>query len=309
MDINEIILDLKPVKNILVIGAGIVDVIINIEKIPKSGGDIQGDYRGSIVGGCGFNVADVLHKFELPFDIFIPVGGGPYSNIVKEMMCKKGYPIYTEVKEEDNGWCMTLVETGGERTFITMPGIEIKMKKEWFDCFDMKKFDYLYIAGYELLGESAYELIEVLRKKRSDAVIIFDPGPRGGDIQKDVMNGLFALGALFTINDTEALKLTGEETLENAGKLLYGITKQPAVITLGAQGAMIVDENVTIIPGFEAVVVDTVGAGDAHTGGILAGLMCNLPIDKSVYLANKIASIVVSKVGPGTAPTLEEIMK
>ena len=122
-NLNQIATDLNSSKKVLVIGAAFVDIIVNIDKMPKSGGDVTGEYKGASVGGCAFNVADVLNKLKLPFDIFIPVGGGPYSKPVKEIMQQNGYPIYVEVTDHDNGWCMSLVEKNGERAFISVPGI------------------------------------------------------------------------------------------------------------------------------------------------------------------------------------------
>ena len=98
-----------------------------------------------------------------------------------------------------------------------------------------------------------------------------------------------------------------ENNIKNAGKKLFNITKEPVIITNGNKGAILITNDVTIIDGFKVQVKDTIGAGDSHTGGILAGLSCNLNLKDSIYLANKIASIVVSKEGAATAPSLEEL--
>ena len=84
-----------------------------------------------------------------------------------------------------------------------------------------------------------------------------------------------------------------------------GILGEAFVLEATALG--LITNDVTIIDGFKVQVKDTIGAGDSHTGGILAGLSCNLNLKDSIYLANKIASIVVSKEGAATAPSLEEL--
>lgn len=116
-------------------------------------------------------------------------------------------------------------------------------------------------------------------------------------INKNVINSIFHMNCIFTINNKEILSLVNENNIKNAGKKLFNITKEPVIIT----------NDVTIIDGFKVQVKDTIGAGDSHTGGILAGLSCNLNLKDSIYLANKIASIVVSKEGAATAPSLEEL--
>ena len=116
------------------------------------------------------------------------------------------------------------------------------------------------------------------------------------------------MNCIFTINNKEILSLVNENNIKNAGKKLFNITKEPVIITNGNKGAILITNDVTIIDGFKVQVKDTIGAGDSHTGGILAGLSCNLNLKDSIYLANKIASIVVSKEGAATAPFFRRII-
>lgn len=71
---------------------------------------------------------------------------------------------------------------------------------------------------------------------------------------------------------------------------------------------MVADGDVRRIPGFPVAVVDTIGSGDAHTGGVIAGLMCGLTLDESVLLANAVASFVTGSEGAATAPTRGELL-
>ena len=50
------------------------------------------------------------------------------------------------------GYCLSLVEADGERTFITVQGAECHFKKEWFDRIDMSRYENIYIAGYQVCG-------------------------------------------------------------------------------------------------------------------------------------------------------------
>ncbi len=149
-NINEIVTDLQCKKKVFIIGAAFLDVVVKIDKIPKSGEDVQGIYKETVVGGCAFNVADVLYKLNLPFDVFIPAGSGYYGNIVKKALTKNNYPIYELNSDIDNGWCLSLVENNGERTFITMSGIENEMCQKWFADFAIADYDNFYLSGYQM---------------------------------------------------------------------------------------------------------------------------------------------------------------
>ena len=58
---------------------------------------------------------------------------------------------------------------------------------------------------------------------------------------------------------------------------------------------------------FKATVVDTIGAGDTHAGGVLAGLASGWELPDAILLGNAVASYVVSHVGGDCAPSVEKI--
>ena len=308
-DIQTILQTLKPTANVLVIGSAFVDMVINVQEMPQAGADIEGDYRCTTVGGCSFNVADVLNKLHLPFDSYMPVGDGHFANIITEALIDRGYPIYRETDNGDNGWCLSLADASGERTFISMFGIERRMKPNWYEQFDMTRYDYFYVSGYQADGDTGRVILDGLARKRPDATIVFDPGPRVHFLPRERMEAFYRLGCLITINAAEALFMTNTQRVEDAALRIHDMTGREVVVTDGGRGAVVVDTHgVRRIAGFPVAVVDTIGSGDAHTGGIIAGLMCNLSIDESVLLANRVASVVTGREGGATAPTLEELL-
>lgn len=66
----------------LVLGAAIVDIIMKIPRLPKSGEDILCTEKKLTVGGCAYNVANILSGFNVKHDLFVPVGSGIYADII-----------------------------------------------------------------------------------------------------------------------------------------------------------------------------------------------------------------------------------
>jgi sugar/nucleoside kinase (ribokinase family) len=85
----------------------------------------------------------------------------------------------------------------------------------------------------------------------------------------------FCEGALLVkVNGDEARLLTGEDDPATAAEVVCSsLGARIAVVTLGAEGAVMRGEAVTEADGIEASVVDTTGAGDALTGVLVAALV------------------------------------
>ena len=91
-------------KNTLVIGSTVVDVILNIPSIPGSGEDVNitdVEYR---IGGCAYNVFKALRLFDSPSLLCSPVGSGFYGDMVREHLEKEGLLAFINL-DGKNGCC------------------------------------------------------------------------------------------------------------------------------------------------------------------------------------------------------------
>lgn len=83
-----------------------------------------------MVGGCASNVASTLKNLDCPLDLRVPVGRGPYADIISRTLEQSGYDIQIRDESQDNGYCQALVEATGEGTFITVQGSEGTFKEQ-----------------------------------------------------------------------------------------------------------------------------------------------------------------------------------
>lgn len=309
MQLDGILSGLNPKHKVFILGSAVVDLVLSVNRLPKSGEDISAVFQGGKVGGCAFNVADVLTKLDLPCSTYFPVGEGMFAQIVKQEFIKRSIAISQVCNCGDNGWNLSLVEPDGERTFITMSGLECRMQKQWFDKYSFSDFDYFYLSGYQAEGENGDIMLEILKRKRKDSFLIFDPGPRSEFISAEKMHCFEELNCIYTINAKEACILSGRDYPDDAALELCKRTGNPAVITDGAKGAYLAcDNKVSLIPGVSIKVADTIGSGDAHTGGFIAGLMCDLSLEDAVKLANYTAAYVTAHQGAACAPTADQML-
>ncbi len=110
------------------------------------------------------------------------------------------------------------------------------------------------------------------------ARICFDPNIRpnrwGGDPEPAaaVSRELIAGSAVVRANRTEATRIAGVEDPREAAEAIAALGADLAVVTLGAEGAVIRGACDAEAPAPEVEVVSTIGAGDAFMGTLVAGL-------------------------------------
>ncbi|MBO8415758.1 MAG: hypothetical protein IAB19_05205 [Proteobacteria bacterium] len=308
--LDEILNSLRPQKRALILGSIFVDLLINCPQLPKSGADSTAKFERGAVGGCAFNCADVLLKLGLPFDNLLPLGHGFIADFAAKELARRNFKAQVVDTAQDNGFCITFIEKSGERSFVTMPGLELNFKEQWFDALPLEKTDLVYLSGYQCEGSGIFEILKALQRLPYSARIVFDPGPRTGFIAPEVYKGLEQFKLIYALNAEEAMLKSGASSPQEAAAALSASCSQPAVVTEGARGAWLSQQGqTTLIPGFKIKLADTVGSGDAHSGGLMAGLICGLPLEECVLIANATAAAVSAQQGAACALGKKELLE
>lgn len=284
-------------KQTLVIGSAVVDVIMNIPHLPVTGEDVHISTQTRSLGGCAYIVSDVLRHFGAPYSLCTAVGTGIYGEFVHKKLEERGVPIYV-TRPEENGCCYCVVETeqGGERSFIVDHGIEYTFYEEYLENIDTASIDSVYVCGLEVEEYTGWNIIEYLRK-HPEYTVYFAPGARIMEIQADRMDAMLSLHPVLHMNEGESLTFTGEKTAEEAARAIYGKTRNAVIITLGEKGSYCYDGADHYAPPVPAKVRDTIGAGDSHMGSVISARRFGLSYADAIWAANHISSAVVSREG------------
>lgn len=293
-------------KPALIIGSTCVDVIINIDHLPKTAENIHPSYQSMALGGCAYNVNYILRMLSAPHTFISPVGGGTYGDYVAKQLKSAGIPVAIRVPEKENGCCYCLVEASGERTFMSYHGVEYTFQKSWMEPYHADNYGLTYICGLEIEETTGVNLVEYL-EEHPNLEVCYAPGPRGYLIDPELTRRIYALHPILHINEQESLDLSGKATVEEAAAHLNGLTQNTVIITLGENGTYCLekDGDSYTVPGVPAShVEDTIGAGDAHIGTIIACLTMDFPLRDAIAHANEVASAVVGIKGASLPPEL-----
>lgn len=313
-------------KRLLIIGSTCVDVILRLDHLPTTGEDMHPVQRFAM-GGCAFNVAQVPKAYDVDLRFVTPIGDhGVFSDFVRAHLGNAGFRGPITVPDSENGCCYCLVERSGERTFLSVHGVEYSFHAEYMDAFAGERFDYTYICGLEVEETTGGELVAWLEAHPDiTGTVVYAPGPRGIEVDANRTERILALHPILHLNEQEALSLAGisdsgdhvlagmsdsenstlagmsgsENHVLAAAQALHAKTGNMVIVTCGADGVLWIsaDGSVHSAPSVPSTVVDTIGAGDSHCGAVLTGLTLGWSEDDTMRFANQIASEVVAQEG------------
>lgn len=281
----------------LVLGSTVVDVVIKVPQLPATAQDVNITSQHHQLGGCAYNVAHILQLAQAPHILCSPVGCGIYGDFVRRSLQGKNIPVFAQVPNVANGCCYCLVEPSGERTFLSHHGAEYLFYRQWFTEEVLAGADSVYICGLELEEETSDSLVDFL-EEQSHLQVFFAPGPRITTISSNLIERILGLSPILHLNETEACSFTHCPTLEEAIISLHNKTRNDLVVTQGDQGATCLYRGKLYhTGGHKTKVIDTIGAGDAHIGSIIASLHQGKTLPQALAVANTVSAAVVSVAG------------
>jgi sugar/nucleoside kinase (ribokinase family) len=303
---------LEQKRPVTVIGSAVIDVIADAYALPWRGCDIELQQQGVNIGGCALNVAVALKRLGIDSCNALPLGQGVWADIVRNNLARQGINSIIETDKGDNGWCLALVEPDGERTFMSFTGVENAWDDGWLARLPHHADGLVYLSGYQLTAPCAELLVSWLEASPGVTALI-DFGPRIADISPVLFARVMACKPIITLNRQEA-EIVAEQwqfpaEIAQLGNVWLERWQAPLIVRQDKDGAWYFTELESgKAPAFPATVVDTIGAGDSHAGGVLTGLAAGWSLADAVTLGNAVASWVVTHRGGDCAPTREELL-
>lgn len=278
-------------KKVLIIGSTVCDIIMNLDHLPVTQEDVHPYSQSTRIGGCAFNAAHVIAHMGVPYSFISPIGTGVYGDFVRKEIKKQN--VDTEIfVEGENGSCLCFVEKGGERTFLSMHGVEYSFDPSWLSKLDMSEYEYGYVCGLEIEDKDGQCLTDTIC--HLPVQFLFAPGPRIMSIQSERLHQLLNHGVMLHLNENEAKSITQTNTVEQAAEKLYQKTGNLVIVTAGHKGCYIKKEDAFWMGSESVNVVNTIGAGDSHAGAFLAALAQGKTLKECAEFANSVAAKVVA---------------
>jgi sugar/nucleoside kinase (ribokinase family) len=214
---------------------------------------------------------------------------------------------------QKTGYCLTILDGKGERTFLTFNGHEKDFSADILPATVTAGTTFVYVTGYYLLNnESTARVLEELQRfNNSGCPILFDPGPLVGNIDPRQLTEMISLATVMTPNEHELVEIM--KTLGITGdpvKHLLGMGVQHTVVKNGEHGVKVHSTDSAFTQeGFKVKVADSTGAGDSFAGGLIHALMQRMSLREAVEFASACGAYSTTITGPHGFFTKKDILE
>lgn len=295
---------------LLVIGSLNMDLVAYTDRLPKHGETVLGSDFHTFPGGKGANQAVAAARLGADVTMLGKVGRDDFGDSLVQNLGANGVDTSRVLRDPaaPTGTAAITVESSGQNTIVVVPGSNFQLAPE----------DIL--AHRDLIGESDILLMQLevplatVQKAaeiaRSVGVrVILNPAPA-----RELPEELLTLVDVLVPNETEAAMLSGimvqtPEDLRAAAGVLQRKGVEQVLITLGAEGALLVDSaQERQIKAYPVKAVDATAAGDAFIGAYAAALAQGLPPGDALRWSAAAGALAVTRKGAQSSlPSRKEL--
>jgi ribokinase len=259
--------------DILVVGSLNADLVVRVPRFPQPGETISGEDLNIIPGGKGANQAVAAARQGTSVAMLGRVGNDSFGPELMDNLKRNQVDSALVQVDPDSatGTAIIVVDASGQNNIILSAGGNGRVSQS--DVTDASFSDYkLLLLQLEIPIETV--LAAAQKAKEKGLRILLNPAPA-----HPLPAELISLSDFILPNETELSLLTGQPvhdiaSAEQAAKQLLERGAQNVIVTLGANGALIVSsKQVTHVNTYKVEVVDTTAAGDAFIAGFAARLL------------------------------------
>ena len=298
-------------SRIVVIGSSNTDMVVRAERLPAPGETIIGGKFFMNAGGKGANQAVAAARLGGTVSFIAKIGNDVFGKEAMALFEKEGIDCscVSIDSESPSGVALITVNHEGENCIVVAPGANAALSPKDFESnIKLIRQADILLMQLEIPLETIAWAIDTGASEKTK--IILNPAPA-----QIIPDRILKRVDIITPNETEAGILTGiavtdPASAERTAKALLQKGVGSVVITMGAQGAFLMDKNqIQLIPAPAVRAVDTTAAGDIFNGALAVGLSNGLSLREAVKFGIRVASISVTRMGAqSSAPYLREII-
>ena len=294
---------------VIVVGSINIDMVVHAERLPAPGETVAGGRFERSGGGKGANQAVAAARAGAAVTLVGAVGDDELGDEALDLLRAGHVDVSAVARLADvaTGVALIVVDNAGDNQIAVASGANHEVTAEQVRAAgaagEPSSTDAAtpgagaaatpgcVLASFELLDEPVLAAARLARD--AGCAFIVNPAPA-----RPLEAELREFRPLLTPNRSEAAELSGEDDPEAAARTLAARTGASVVVTLGEQGALVVDDR-----GLERIAapavraIDTTGAGDVFNGVLATELARGQELRAAVATAVTAAAESVTRQG------------
>jgi ribokinase len=283
-------------RDVYVVGSVNVDLVVTADTLPGPGETVAGGTFERHGGGKGANQAVAAARLGARVRMVAAAGADDLGDEAIALLEAEGIDVSAvqRLEARPTGVALIVVDEAGENQIAVASGANAAL-----DAAAVEGALREAGAGVVLLGLEVPDAAVLAGARAARAAglrIVLNPAPA-----RPLPSELLELSPLLTPNRDEARSLAGEDDAEAAARALGARTHASVVVTLGAEGVLVLDgDTVERIPAPRVEAVDTTGAGDAFNGALACELAGGAALLDAVRSAVAVAAESTLRPGART---------
>ena len=286
---------------VVVVGSSNTDMVVKLDRLPVPGETVLGGQFVTAGGGKGANQAVAARRLGAEVAFVARVGSDTLGAAALSAFAAEGIDVAYVARDPEapSGVALILVDRDGENVIAVAPGANGRLAVDDVDrATSAITSANVVVAQLEIPLATVGAALRLARAAGVTTLLNPAPAPAAG-----IPAALLASVDIVNPNRTELGLLTHTHPTDltsaaGAARQLLARGVRGVVVTLGAQGALVVDGlGVEHVEPYRVTAVDATGAGDAFTAGLAVALASGDDLRAAARFANAVAALATTRLG------------
>lgn len=284
--------------DIVVVGSANLDLVVDVDAVPVAGETVLGGDLRRIPGGKGANQAVAAARLGRSVAMVGRIGDDDAGALLRAALHTDGVDTshLVTTPEAPSGVAMIAVAADGDNAIVVSPGANGRLT-----AADVESAGAvigpapIVLLQLEIPPEAVSTCAALAR-----GLVILNPAPA-----RRLSPELLSQVGVLVPNQSELATLTGHHGPVDqrvAATLSRSLPCRRVVVTLGSDGALVVDSDVTHVPAPMIAAVDTTAAGDSFCGALADALVGGAELVEATRWAVRAGAATAMR--PGAQPSL-----
>ncbi|PZP90485.1 MAG: ribokinase [Variovorax paradoxus] len=300
---------MRSAPHILVLGSLNMDLLLRVPRAPQAGETLIGHSLALLPGGKGGNQAVSCARQGGRVRLLARIGEDADGRALRDALVRDGIALdaLQVDPQQPTGRALVMLEDSAQNRIVVLPGANAALQMDAAALAQQLRGAQFFVTQLE--SPLPVVLQAVAAAHRAGCPVLLNPSP-----MQPLPDSLWPQLDTLVVNEVEAAAYAGcavatPGQAAAAGQVLRARGVARVVVTLGAQGAVTVEQGgCRLQPAPQVQAVDTTAAGDTFAGALAVALAQGQSLAQATARGVRAAAVCVTRVGAQVSiPTAAEV--